>query len=603
MHIIYGYGGGFARRAGYRTRVNSCSQSDFKKWRAAQFGPLVESILMRRKVALLVLFAATASAGLCARQPVRSRHAMVATREAHATDIGVAILESGGNAVDAAVAVGFALAVTHPAAGNLGGGGFLLARFADGRTAFIDFRERAPEKASRNMYIGPDGKVTPDSLVGYRASGVPGTVRGLEMAHQKYGRKAWRDLVEPAVELASRGFPVSYDLASSLRSKHTSERLSRFPESRRIFLKDGKFFEAGERLIQRELARTLERIRDRGAKDFYEGETAALLAADMKEHGGLITLDDLKNYKVIDRTPLTGSYRGYGIVTAPPPSSGGVGILQMLGVLEGSGFEKSGAGSASTLHFMAETMRRYFADRSEYMGDPDFYRVPVSGLLNQRYIAGLRQSIDPERATPSVTLHPGKPAAYESSETTHYSIVDAEGNAVAVTYTLNDGYGSAVTAERLGFLLNNEMDDFAAKPGEPNDYGLIQGEANSIQPRKTPLSSMTPTIVLREGKLYMVLGSPGGPTIINTVLEVFVNVIDFGMNIADAVDAPRFHHQWMPDVLYMETGFSPDTIALLKTRGYNIKTINAQGEVAAIMSENGWLEGSADPRTEGTAKG
>jgi len=556
-----------------------------------------------RKIALLVAFVAAAGAGLGARQPVRSRHGMVAAREAHATDIGLAVLEAGGNAIDAAVAVGFALAVTHPSAGNLGGGGFLLARFADGRTAFIDFRERAPEKASRDMYIGPDGKATKDSLVGYRASGVPGTVRGLEFAHQKYGRKAWRDLVEPAVELATRGFPVSYGLARSLEGKHNSERLNGFPESKRIFLKDGKFFEAGESLVQPELARTLTRIRDRGAKDFYEGETAELLAADMKEHGGLITLDDLKGYKAVERTPLTGRYRGYGIVTAPPPSSGGVGILQMLGVLEGSGYEKSGAGSAAAVHFMAETMRRYFADRSEYMGDPDFYRVPVSGLLNARYIAGLRQSIDPEHATPSAVLHPGKPAAYESSDTTHYSIVDAEGNAVAVTYTLNDSYGSGVTATKLGFLLNNQMDDFAAKPGEPNAYGLVQGEANAIQPRKTPLSSMTPTIVLRDRKLYLVVGSPGGPTIINTVLEVIVNVIDFGMNVADAVDAPRLHHQWMPDVLKLERGFSPDTVALLKARGHTVEIENGQGEVAAIRVIDGWLEGSADPRTEGTAKG
>ena len=556
-----------------------------------------------RKIALLVALVATVAAGLCARQPVRAQHAMVATREAHATDVGVAVLEAGGNAIDAAVAVGFALAVTHPSAGNLGGGGFLLARFADGRTAFIDFRERAPERASRNMYIGPDGKATADSRVGYRASGVPGTVRGLEFAHQKYGRKAWRDLVEPAVELAASGFPVSYDLARSLGSKDTSVHLSRFQESRRIFLRDGKFFEAGERLTQPELARTLTRIRDRGAKDFYEGETAELLAADMKEHGGLITRDDLKSYKAIERTPLTGSYRGYGIVTAPPPSSGGVGILQMLGVLEGSGYEKSGAGSAATVHFMAETMRRYFADRSEYMGDPDFYRVPVSGLLNPRYIAGLRQSIDLEHATPSAVLHPGKPAGYESSDTTHYSIVDAEGNAVAVTYTLNHSYGSGVTATRLGFLLNNEMDDFAAKPGEANAYGLVQGEANAIQPRKTPLSSMTPTIVLRDGRLYLVVGSPGGPTIINTVLEVIANVTDFGMNVADAVDAPRLHHQWMPDVLTLERGFSPDTVALLKARGHTVEIENGQGEVAAIRVSDGWLEGSADPRTEGTAKG
>jgi len=551
----------------------------------------------------MLLAVLAAGAGWCARQPVRARHGMVAAREAHATDIGLAVLESGGNAIDAAVAVGFALAVTHPAAGNLGGGGFLLARFADGRTIFLDFRERAPEKASHDMYVGPDGTVTKDSVLGYRASGVPGTVRGLEMAHQKYGRKKWAELVDPAVRLASEGFPVSYGLARSLRSKDTSERLSQFPESKRIFLNGGKYYEAGDRLVQPELAGVLARIRDRGARDFYEGETAQLLAADMKEHGGLITLEDLKKYQAMERQPLAGSYRGYAIVTAPPPSSGGVGILQMLGVLEGSGYEKPGFGSAATVHYMAETMRRYFADRSEYMGDPDFYSVPVARLLSPQYIAGLRNAIDPEHATASASVRPGKPTAHESSETTHYSIVDAEGNAVAVTYTLNNSYGSAVTATKLGFLLNNEMDDFAAKPGEPNLFGLVQGEANAIQPRKTPLSSMTPTMVLRDGKLYLVLGSPGGPTIINTVLEVLVNVIDFGMNVADAVDAPRLHHQWMPDVLRMERGFSPDTVALLKARGHTIELENAQGEVAAILAKDGWLEGSADPRTEGTAKG
>ena len=551
----------------------------------------------------VAIAAVGAGAGLSARQPVRARHAMVATREAHATDAGAAVLEAGGNAIDAAVAVGFVLAVTHPSAGNLGGGGFMLVRFADGRSTFVDFRERAPGKASHDMYIGSDGKVTRDSLDGYRASGVPGTVRGLELAHEKYGHKPWKELVEPAVRIASEGFPVSYGLAHSLSSKYTAERLSKFPESKRIFLRGGKFYEAGEKLVQPELAQTLERIRDRGAKDFYEGETAALLAADMREHGGLITLDDLKTYRAIERQPLTGRYKGYTIMTAPPPSSGGVGVLQMLGMLEGTGFEKYGAGSAGAVHFMAEAMRRYFADRSEYMGDPDFYSVPVSGLLNPRYIAERRRSIDPERATPSDSLGPGKPLSYESTETTHYSIVDAEGNAVAVTYTLNNGYGSAVTATKLGFLLNDEMDDFAPKPGEANAYGLIQGEANSVQPRKTPLSSMTPTIVLRDGKLYLVVGSPGGPTIINTVLEVALNVIDFGMNVADAVDFPRFHHQWKPDVLQLERGFSPDTIALLESRGYNIKVVGGQGEVAAIRLDGGWLEGSADPRTEGTAKG
>lgn len=538
-----------------------------------------------------------------AREPVRSRHAMVVTREMHATEAGLAVLRSGGNAVDAAVAVGFALAVTHPSAGNLGGGGFMLIRFADGGATFLDFRERAPANASRDMYLDARGRTTNDSVTGYRASGVPGTVRGLEFAHQQFGRKPWAALVNPAVELASKGFPVSFGLAHSLQSKSNSGRLERFAESKRIFLRNGRFYEPDEFLVQPELAQTLTRIRDLGAKDFYTGQTAKLLAADMAEHGGLITLGDLANYSVIERKPLTGSYRDYSIITAPPPSSGGIGILQMLGVLEGSGYEKSGAGSAAELHYLAETMRRYFADRSEYLGDPDFYRVPVARLLDPHYIATLRRSIDPARVTLSSQTSPGRFLTPESSETTHYSIVDAEGNAAAVTYTLNGSYGSGVTAAKLGFLLNNEMDDFAVKPGEPNMFGLVKGEANAIQPRKTPLSSMAPAIVVRNGKLYLVLGSPGGPAIINTVLQVIVNVLDFKMNVMAAVDWPRIHHQWLPDEIKMESRFSPDTIALLKARGHKIKTVDAMGEVAAVLVEENWLQGAADPRTEGTASG
>jgi len=558
-----------------------------------------------RKTVMLVAAIAACAWCLQARQPERARHGMVASVEKHATDAGVAVLESGGNAVDAAVTVGLALAVTHPAAGNLGGGGFMLIRTSDGHTNFIDFRERAPQKASHNMYVGADGKPTDDSVVGYLASGVPGTVRGLELAQKKYGKKKWAELVEPAVQLARNGFPVSYGLSQGLRSKHTSEFLSRFPESKRIFLRDGKYFEPGELLIQPELAQTLERIRNEGSKDFYEGETARLLVADMEAHGGLITLDDLKNYKAFERQPITGTYKGYTIIGAPPPSSGGVGVLQMLGMLEGSGYEKHGVGSAAAVHYMAETMRRYFADRSEYMGDPEFYPVPVSKLLDPKYIQERGRSIDPQRATSSSSVHPGKmTASGESDETTHYSIVDSEGNAVAVTYTLNGGYGSGVTVAKLGMVLNNEMDDFAAKPGEANMYGLIQGEANSVQPRKAPLSSMTPTIVLRDGKLYLVVGSPGGPTIINTVLEVIVNVLDFGMNIAEAVDQPRFHHQWFPDQLIVEKSFSPDTILeLLRTEGHAVKVISGQGQVAAILVDGEWITGTADPRTEGTAKG
>jgi gamma-glutamyltranspeptidase/glutathione hydrolase len=535
-----------------------------------------------------------------AAQPVHARHAMVVTVEQHATDAGVAVLEAGGNAVDAAVAVGLALAVTHPSAGNIGGGGFMLVRFADGRSTFIDFRERAPEKASRNMYLDASGKATKDSVVGYRAAGVPGSVRGFEYASKKYGRKPWAEVVAPAVALAEKGFPISYGFAKSLRG--SAGLLGQFPESKRIFLRDGQPYEAGETFVQPELARTLQRIREQGAQDFYEGETARLLAADMERHGGLVTLADLKEYAVVERAPLTGSYRGYNIITAPPPSSGGPGILQMLGVLEGSGYEKSGAGSAAELHYLAETMRRYFADRAASMGDPDFVKLPIASLLDPAYITQLRKSIDPEHATPSSQIH-GKLLGPESSETTHYSIVDADGNAAAVTYTLNFGYGDGVTVPGLGFLLNDEMDDFAAKPGEANAFGLVQGEANAIQPRKRPLSSMTPTIVTRDGKLELVLGTPGGPTIINSVLEVLLNVVDFGMNVQDAVDFPRIHHQWLPDQLVMERGFSPDTIALLKARGHNVKVVGGIGEVAAIQVRDGWLGGAADPRTEGTAKG
>jgi len=555
---------------------------------------------MRFSPLLALLLSVATDQVTLARQPVRARSAMVVSREAHSTDAGLAVLRAGGNAVDAAVAVGFALAVTHPAAGNLGGGGFMLIRFADGRSTFLDFRERAPRKASRNMYLGPDGKPTEESLVGWRAAAVPGTVKGLEYAAEKYGRKPWAELVAPAIELASKGFPVSWGLAQSLRG---TKKLNRFPESKRIFLKGGAFYEPGERLLQPELAATLKRIAAAGARDFYEGETARRLVEAMTAHGGLWTAEDLKNYAVVERQPLTGRYRGYDILTAPPPSSGGVGILEMLGMLEGSGYQKPGAGSAAAIHYLAEVMRRYYADRSEYLGDPDFVRVPVAGLLNPAYLARLRASIDSGRATPSAQVRPGRPPGEESSATTHYSIVDREGTAVAVTYTLNGGYGCGVTAPGLGFLLNNEMDDFAARPGAPNSYGLVQGERNAIQPGKRPLSSMTPTIVLRDGRLYLVVGSPGGPRIITTVLEVLINVLDFGMEIQAAVDWPRFHHQWLPDKLYLEGGFSPDTAALLEARGHTLERVGSIGEVAAILVAEKWLEGAADSRVEGKAAG
>jgi gamma-glutamyltranspeptidase/glutathione hydrolase len=554
---------------------------------------------MRRLSLVLLLFIAL---DLSARQPVHAKRAMVVAQEPLAADVGVAVLKSGGNAVDAAVAMGFALAVTHPFAGNIGGGGFMLIRFADGRSTFIDFRERAPERASRNMYLDAAGKPTRDSLEGWRASGVPGSVRGFELAHQKYGHAQWQSLLEPAVLLASRGFPVSYSLAESLKG---SRALAKFDKSKSVFQRSGNYYEMGETFAQPELARTLERISKLGAKDFYEGETAERLAAEMTKNGGTITLADLKNYQAVERKPIEGSYRNYSVISAPPPSSGGIGMLQMLGMLDGSGYEKTGAGSAASIHYVAEVMRRFYADRSEYMGDPDFFKVPTVGLLDPAYIRKRRDSIDREHATPSDAIHPGHPAGSESSETTHYSVVDEQGNAVAVTYTLNGGYGSGVTVPGLGFLMNNEMDDFAAKPGEPNMFGLVQGEANAIQPGKRPLSSMTPTIVLRDGKLFAVLGAPGGSRIPTAVLQVFLNIVDFKMNAQDAVDFPRFHHQWKPDKLSMDHTFSPDTVALLRAKGHDVDyaagTVGAR--VEAIVIDGGWLQGGSDGRGTGKAAG
>jgi gamma-glutamyltranspeptidase/glutathione hydrolase len=543
------------------------------------------------------------SMSLSAREPEHARHAMVVVQEPLAADVGLRVLQSGGNAVDAAVAVAFALAVTYPYAGNIGGGGFLLARLADGRTTFIDFREKAPLAAARNMYLDSKGNLTNDSVVGWRASGVPGTVRGLELAHQKYGHKPWAELVDPAIKFATEGFPVSYSMDTSLHRESKVKLLSQFPESKRIFLS----VHYGDRLVQPELAATLKRIRDFGASDFYEGETAQKLAAAMASHGGLITLADLKAYRAIEQEPLRGRYHGDEIITAPPPSAGGVGLLQMLEMLEGSGYEKTGAGSAASIHYVAEVMRRAYADRSEYFGDPQFYKVPVHKLLDPHYIATRRDSIDVAHATPSSQIRPGQLGAPEGTETTHFNIVDQEGNAVAVTYTLNDGYGSGVTVPGLGFLLNDEMDDFAAKPGVENLFHLMQGEANAIQPGKRPVSSMTPTIITRDGKLFLMLGAPGGSRIPNGVLQVILNVEDFHMNVQDAVDWPRFHHQWMPDELYVEKGISPDTVALLRAMGHEVAPLESSSpvvaRVAAILNESGWLQGASDSRGDGKAEG
>jgi gamma-glutamyltranspeptidase/glutathione hydrolase len=538
-----------------------------------------------------------------AHEPVFARKGMVVAQEPLAADVGIAVLKSGGNAVDAAVAVGFALAVTHPFAGNIGGGGFMLIRMADGRTTFIDFREKAPLKSSRDMYLDAEGKLTRDSLVGWRAAGVPGTVRGLELAQKKYGKQSWAELLQPAIELASKGFAVSHALMQSLHA--SAGNLSQFPDSKRIFLKDGTFYDWNETLQQPDLARTLERIAHQGSKDFYEGETAHILAREMEKNGGLVTLADLRDYQAVERKPLEGDYKGYHVITSPPPSSGGLGILQMLGMLDGTGYERTGAGSANTYHYLAEVMRRFYADRNEYLGDPDFVKNPNAALLDPSYIRNRRDSIDATLATASDQISPGLPAGKESAETTHYSIADEQGNVVAVTYTLNAGYGSCVTVPGAGFLLNDEMDDFAAKPGSPNLFGLVQGEKNAIAPGRRPLSSMVPTIVLKNGKPFLVLGAPGGSRIITAVLQVMLNVMDFGMNLQDAIDFPRVHHQWKPDRLDIERGISPDTIALLKKAGYHIEETKPAviARVEGILIDGGWLQGGHDDRGAGRAAG
>ncbi len=538
-----------------------------------------------------------------AAEPVRAKRAMVVAQEPHAADVGVAVLRAGGNAVDAAVAVAFALAVTHPSAGNLGGGGFLLLRTKDGESTFFDFRERAPQAATRDMYLDETGAPTRDSIVGWRAAGVPGTVAGLELAHRRFGRASWAALLAPAIRLAREGVALSYGEARSLRS--SAALLTRFPDSRRIFLNDGKHFEPGDLLIQPELAATLERLQVHGARDFYRGEIARALAAAMAENGGPLTLADLASYAPVERVPLRGAYRGHEIVSAPPPSSGGLILLQVLGMLEGTGYEKSGAGSAQTIHWVAEAMKRAYANRAEHMGDSDFWNVPVRFLTSRDYLAGLRASIDPAKASPADSVRAGSPPRDESPETTHLSVVDEEGNAVALTTTLNGSYGNGVTVPGLGFLLNNEMDDFSVKPGVPNMFGAVGGDANAIRPGKRPLSSMTPTIVTKDGKLSMVIGAPGGTRIPNGVLQALLNVIDFGMNMQDAIDAPRVHHQWKPDKLFVMSGISPDTVELLRAKGHPVETTPDSYGVArveGILLRNGWLEGGSDSAARQTGK-
>ncbi|MGA2809564.1 MAG: gamma-glutamyltransferase [Terracidiphilus sp.] len=539
-------------------------------------------------------------------QPVRARRGMVVSVHHLASDAGLEVLREGGNAVDAAVATGFALAVVHPIAGNLGGGGFLLLRAHDGKTTFIDFREKAPLKATETMYQDAKGEVIPDSsVIGYRSIATPGSVAGLVHAERKYGKLGLRRVLAPAIKLASGGFQLSAEEAKEL----TDPDLARFPDSRRIFQRDGRFYAEGDTFRQPELARTLERIAA-DPDDFYHGEMARELVDDLKKGGALLTLEDLAGYTVVERAPITGSFHNYTVLSAPPPSSGGIVLISALNILEGYDLSRLGDRSPESMHLIAEAFRRAYMDRADYLGDPDYNRIPAAELTAKKYADAWRRSILGDAASPSAALHrpdgflPPAPKTAgrraESQDTTHYSVVDVEGNAVAVTTTLNDSFGSHVTSGSLGFLLNDEMDDFAVKLGVPNMFGLIQGPANAIAPGKRPLSSMTPTIVLENGKLRYVLGSPGGARIISTVANIFLSAAEGGLNIQQAVDAPRFHHQYLPDKLYLEPGFSPETLAGLRAMGYALDIKDghwSNGECIAVDPKTGELEAGQDHRS------
>ena len=566
-------------------------------------------------------------------KPVHAPHAIVVSIDELASKAGAEIMQAGGNAIDAEVATGFALAVVYPQAGNLGGGGFMLVRMADGKTHFIDFREEAPAAATARMYLDAQGNVIDGaSEYGYKAIGVPGSVAGLVYAEKKYGKLTLAQVMAPAIHLARDGFPLTWQEARDLRE---DSHLADYPESRRIFQRSGNFYKQYEVFRQPELARTLQRIA-KNPDDFYRGAMAQELAAAIQKGGGLLTAQDLAHYQVKEREPLRGTYRGYEIISAPPPSSGGTVLIETLNILEGYDLAKAGSRSAESVHLTAEAFRRAFFDRAEFLGDPDFAKLPIAQLTDKKYAEAWRATIDPDHATASRELK--RPAIFntlaqatadqangqqtqntqpapppESPHTTHYSVVDVDGNAVAVTTTINDWFGSRVTAAGLGFILNDEMDDFSAKPGAPNGDGLIQSAANSIGPGKRPLSSMTPTIVLKDGKLFLVLGSPGSSRIITTVALAIMGVVDYGMNIQEAINAPRFHQQWMPDVLSVEAWFAPDAVHALQKMGYKIiDGLNedaqwspywSDAECIAIDPKTGERLGASDGRNNGKPVG
>ncbi|TKB27039.1 gamma-glutamyltransferase [Desulfopila sp. IMCC35006] len=529
--------------------------------------------------------------------PVQGREGMVVTSHFLATESAQEVLKKGGNAIDAAVTAAFSLAVTQPRSGNIGGGGFMLiSSEQNNEVVAVDYREKAPAKATVDMFLDKEGNADSQlSRYSHLAAGVPGTVAGLALALEKYGTISLKAAMAPAIKLAGEGFVVTPRFSDGLKEKEAM--LKKWPASAKIFYKpDGSTFAPGEIFIQKDLAATLQRIADKGAVEFYEGKTAELLVAEMARHGGLITMEDMKNYAPAMRSPVHGTYRGYDIYSMSPPSSGGAHVVQILNILEGYPIAEYGHNSARTIHLMAEAMKRAYADRSFYLGDEDFVKVPLKGLIAKDYASKIRAGIDTEKATPSSTIAPGTPQPYESSETTHFSIVDKFGNAVSNTYTINFSYGSGIVVDGAGFLLNNEMDDFSAKPGVPNAYGLIGGEANKVEPNKRMLSSMSPTIVKNEGKNFLVTGSPGGSRIITTTLQVIMNVIDHGLNIQSAVAAPRVHHQWLPDELRIEEGISPDTIKILQEKGHKVEQQEAMGAIQSIMVKDGIMYGGADPR-------
>ncbi|MCX8501910.1 MAG: gamma-glutamyltransferase [Alphaproteobacteria bacterium] len=546
-------------------------------------------------VALALLSVGTSSPVNAGSSAVSSQHGMVVAAERNAAKVGIEVLENGGNAIDAAVAVGYAMAVTYPAAGNLGGGGFMTIRLADGRSSFIDFRERAPLKATETMFQDDQGTVVPGrSTTSWLGVGVPGTVAGLEYALSKYGTKTRFQMIQPAIDLAESGFVVSAG-HQVLLSKNFATFAADKPTAA-IFLKDGKGWERGGLLVQANLGNSLRLIQKQGSDGFYNGKIAEEIVRASNEGGGILAAEDFAAYRPRELTPITCRYRGYEIISAPPPSSGGVVLCEVLNILSGYDLKKLGFQSPQSIHYIVEAMRHGFIDRNSALGDPAFVKNPVEALLDPNYAAAIRSTILPKQAGDSKLLRPGV-APHEGQQTTHYSIVDKQGNAVSVTYTLNSYFGIGKVAGNTGILMNNEMDDFTAKVGVANSYGLVQGKANAIAPGKTPLSSMSPTIVTKSGKVFMVLGSPGGPRIITAVLQTIINVIDYNMPIDQAVDAPRLHHQWQPDKVSIEpNGLPSPTRVQLEAMGYKIEVESPWSHVAAILREGNSLYGANDSR-------